>query len=130
MGVLNRSTGLPSATAAPRRMGPNDSSTASFATKVWTSVGKRRKPSEGSRVDGAALVPVPSDYSAHQAYYDTERRQLHPPPPSQDVGERHRRLAPGGCPPGAGGGQHRRRGVVAAQPREEFLPALRVGVAH
>ncbi len=45
-------------------MGPKTASTVSSAAKVWTKVGERKKPSEGTGGDGAGVVPVPSDSSA------------------------------------------------------------------
>ncbi len=56
-----------------------------------------------------------------------KRRECVPP---LNVGERLRRRATRGSPPGANDGEPRRHGGVAAQPREEFLLALRVGVAR
>ena len=63
-GAPCRSTSVPKAAAPPRMIGLKSASSASSFDSAWTKDGERKRSSEGTGGDGAAVVPVPSGSSA------------------------------------------------------------------
>ena len=92
-------------------------------------LGERKRSSEGTGGDGAAVVPVPSGSSALASAMNIQAPggiPSPPPPrgggvvwrglrPPKDVCEGDCHSAPGCRPPGADGCEHRRDGSVAAE---------------
>ena len=56
-------TSLPSAAAAPRRIGPKVGSRSSSVAKVCTNVGERKRSFDGTGGGGACVIPLLSGSS-------------------------------------------------------------------